>query len=87
MRALDIATRMKVTDALTRASMTGRDAAEYLHSYGLLASDEWRRKVQAEAIASLAERWMAMPNKTWQSEQVAKWLTGAAEAIGGTGNE
>lgn len=83
MLPLDIATRMKVTDALTRAAMTGRDVAEYLHSYGLLASDEWCRKVQAEAIATLSERWMSMPNKTWQSEQVAKWLQREAENLKG----
>lgn len=83
MLPLDIATRMKVTDALTRARMTDRDVAEYLHSYGLLASDEWRRKVQAEAIATLSERWMSMPNKTWQSEQVAKWLQREAENLKG----
>lgn len=79
MLPLDIATRMKVTDALTRASMTGRDAAEYLHAYGLLASAEWSRNVQADAIAALADRMMRAPATVWHTDRVASWLRREAE--------
>lgn len=79
MLPLDVRTRMKVTDALTRANMTGRDLAEYLHTYGLLASEEWFRTVQADAIATLAKRMSAHPATMWHTEQVASWLQKAAD--------
>lgn len=80
MPPLDAVTRKRVTLAVARAIANGRDIAEYLNSYGLLASSWWKRQVQADAIATLAERMSAHPATTWHTEQVARWLQQQADA-------
>lgn len=55
MKPLDEATRTKVTAALLRARGQGRDEAEYLNQYGLLASRDRQSLAHAEAVAEVIE--------------------------------
>lgn len=61
MRPLDPDTHAKVTEAISRAKKADRDIAEYLHSYGLLVTPEWTRRVRGEAIAMVAQRVEELP--------------------------
>lgn len=50
MQPLSWEQRIKVTDAASRARNTGRDLAEYLNEYGLLATPQWAARVRADTI-------------------------------------
>lgn len=55
MQPLDPEFRLTVEAAIKRARDTGRDLPEYLHTYGLLASPQWRQRVEALLIATVAD--------------------------------
>ena len=55
MKPLDWETRQKAQSVLWRAEKQGRDAAEYLDAHGLLATKEWKSRVQAEFAQELAD--------------------------------
>ena len=49
-------TRDRVNSAIGRAAIIGQDAAEYLHRYGLVASPQWRNRVEALLLAEIISR-------------------------------
>lgn len=73
MRPLDWETHAKVTDAISRAGKNDRDVAEYLHSYGLLATPQWRARIEGDAIAKAAAFLEALPVPVLLGH---KWATG-----------
>lgn len=52
---MDEGFRVAVGSAIARANDTGQDVAEYLHRYGLLATPQWKARVEAKTILKIAQ--------------------------------
>lgn len=55
MEALDPDTHASFTRAINRARREDRDVAEYLHSYGLIATPQWRDQIRANTARDIAD--------------------------------
>jgi len=68
MEMLEEGMRERVTAAIGRANSSGQDVAEYLNRYGLLATPQWKRQLQAEMVNFVADAISRTP----------AWLSGPA---------
>jgi hypothetical protein len=62
--------RLKVTAAISRATSSGQDVAEYLNRYGLLATPQWKNRLRSEAVDFMVDAIESTPTLGLSGAQV-----------------